>query len=72
MSHIVNITCQLRDPIAIAAACHRLGLAAPLEGAAQLFSGQERGIIVQFPVWNYPAVIDVASGEVRFDNYEGR
>ena len=72
MSHIVTVKCQMRDPIAIAAACHRLGLAAPVEGKAQLFSGEERGLIVQFPGWNYPAVIDVASGEIRCDTYEGR
>lgn len=72
MSHIVNIKSQLRDPIAIAAACHRLGLAAPVEGTAQLFSGQERGMIVQFPGWNYPAVIDLESGDVRYDTFNGR
>jgi len=72
MSHVVTVKCQLRDPIAIAAACHRLGLAAPVEGTAQLFSGQESGLIVQFPGWNHPAVIDVASGEIRCDTYEGK
>ena len=44
------------------AACHRFGLAAPVEGTAQLFSGEERGLIVQFPDWTYPAIIDVSSG----------
>ena len=72
MSHVVTLKCQVRDPIAIAAACHRLGLAAPVEGTAQLFSGEERGLLVQFPGWNYPAVIDVASGEIRSDTYEGK
>jgi len=32
---------------------------------------QPKLLLVQFPGWNYPAVIDVGSGEVRFDNYEG-
>ena len=40
MSHIVTIQSQLRDPVAIAAACQRLGLAAPVHGKAQLYAGQ--------------------------------
>jgi len=72
MSHVVTLKCHVRDPIAITAACHRLGLAAPVEGKAQLFSGEERGLIVQFPGWTYPAVIDVASGEIRLDDYGGK
>ena len=72
MSHTVSVKGQARDPIAIAAACHRLGLAAPVEGKVQLFSGEERGLIVQFPGWNYPAIIDVSSGEIRCDTYGGK
>jgi hypothetical protein len=71
MSHIVTIKTKVQDVVAIAAACHRLGLAAPVQGATKLFSGTVSGLLVQFPGWNYPAVVDVASGEVRFDNYEG-
>src|SRR5204863_2000296 len=72
MSHIVKIKCALRDQIAIAATCRRLGLAARVEGTAQLFSGEECGLIVQFPGWTYPAVIDVTTGDVRCDTYEGK
>jgi hypothetical protein len=72
MSHIVKIETKLKDAVAIAAACQRLGVPAPAEGTAQLFSGQESGLLVQFPGWNYPAVIDVTSGDIRFDTYEGR
>ena len=72
MSHVVTLKCHVRDPIAISAACQRLGLAAPVEGTAQLFSGEERGLIVQFPDWTYPAIIDVASGDIRSDTYGGK
>jgi hypothetical protein len=72
MSHVVSIKSQVKDVVAIAAACHRLGLAAPVQGTAMLFSGTATGILVQLPGWNYPAVVDVASGEVRFDDFEGR
>ena len=72
MSHIVTIQTRLRDPAAVAAACRRLGLPAPTQGAARLYGGQASGLLVQLPGWQYPAVVDTASGEVRYDNFEGR
>jgi hypothetical protein len=72
MSHIVTLQSKTRDPAAIAAACQRLGLAAPTHGTAALFSGQATGLLVQLPGWQYPVVIDPSSGEMRYDNYEGR
>ena len=72
MSHIVSIQTRLRDPAAVAAACRRLGLPAPAQGTARLYGGQASGLLVQLPGWQYPAVIDTASGEVRYDNFEGR
>jgi hypothetical protein len=71
MSHIVTIQTKLRDPIAVDAACRRLGLAAATQGTANLFSGEANGLLVRLPGWQYPVVIDVASGEAKFDNYEG-
>jgi hypothetical protein len=71
MSHIVTIRTQVRDPMALAAACRRLGLGAPVKGTAQLFAAQASGWIVQLPRWNYPVVIDTDAGTVRFDNFNG-
>lgn len=71
MSHIVTIQTKVHDPAAIAAACQRLSLAAPVHGTAQLFSGEATGLLVQFPGWQYPAVIHTLTGAVRFDNFEG-
>jgi hypothetical protein len=71
MSHIVTIKAQVKDPAAITAACQRLNLAAPVHGTARLFSGEASGLLVQLPGWHYPAVIDTASGAVKFDNYNG-
>lgn len=71
MSHIVTIQTKLHDPAAIAAACERLRLPAPVHGTAQLFSGAASGLLVQLPGWQYPAVIDPLTGTVRYDNYEG-
>src|SRR4051812_12695906 len=71
MSHIVSIKTRVRDPAALAAACARLGLDPPVQGAVKLFSGQAEGLVVKLPGWHYPAVIDVATGEVKYDNYGG-
>ena len=72
MSHIVSIRTQVRDPIAVAKACDRLSLPAPVQGTAKLFSSQATGLLVQLPSWRYPVVIDIAKGEIAFDNFNGR
>jgi hypothetical protein len=71
MSHIVTITTEVRDPQAVAAACRRLGLPAPVRGTARLFSGEATGLLVKLPEWLYPAVVDTATGQVAYDNYAG-
>jgi len=71
MSHLVTIQTKIHDPAAVAAACTRMGLAAPVQGTAKLYSGQAEGLIVQLPGWQYPTVIDTLSGTVRYDNFSG-
>jgi len=71
MSHVVTITTKLHDPAAVAAACQRLGLAAPVQGTAQLFSGEATGLLVQLPDWQYAVAIDTLTGVLRYDNYGG-
>jgi hypothetical protein len=69
MSHIVTIMTKVRDPAALSAACRRLGLDAPVQGTATLFSTAATGLIVKLPGWLYPVVVDAACGETQFDNY---
>jgi hypothetical protein len=71
VSHIVSIKTQLRDHTAISAACHRLNLAEPIQGKAQMYAGEIEGLLVQLPGWKYPIAIDTQSGQVRHDNFEG-
>src|SRR5436305_10265370 len=71
MSHVVTIQTRLHDPAAVAAACQRLGLAEPIQGTAQLFSGEATGLIVQLPGWQYPAVVEPLTGSIRYDNFQG-
>jgi hypothetical protein len=72
MSHIVQIQTRAQDPAALAAACRRLGIAEPVQGTAQLYSGEATGLLVQLPGWQYPAVIDTLTGTIKYDNFEGR
>ena len=72
MSHIVTIKTELKDAAAIRAACQRLGLPAPAQGTTKLFSGEVTGLAVQLPDWIYPVVCDTATGQIKFDNFNGR
>jgi hypothetical protein len=71
LSHVVTIATELRDHSAISAACRRLELPPPINGTAELFSGQATGLIVRLPDWTYPVVIDTTTGKVHFDNFNG-
>ena len=72
MSHIVVVKTQVNDLAAITAACHRLSLAPPVRGSAQLFSGQATGVIVRLPGWQYPVVFDMEKCIANYDNYLGQ
>jgi hypothetical protein len=72
LSHIVTIETRVRDAAAVRAACDRLSLPAPEQKTVTLFSGTATGLAVQLPGWQYSVVCDTASGQLRFDNYEGR
>jgi hypothetical protein len=69
LSHIVQIQTEVRDPVAVQAACHRLGLPEPTQGTAKLFSGEATGLLVKLPNWLYPVVCNTTTGELAFDNY---
>jgi len=71
MSHVVQIQTQVRDPVAVAAACRRLGLAAPVQRTVKLFSASATGLAVELPGWNYPVVCELPSGTLKYDNYGG-
>ena len=72
MSHIVQIQTEVRDPIAVRSACNRLGLPEPKLGKHKLFSGEVVGLGVELPVWRYPVVCQLDTGQVQYDNFSGR
>jgi hypothetical protein len=72
MSHLVTIRTEARDPIALSAACRRIGVSEPDRETVQLFGGQIAGLAIRLPNWIYPVVVDIEAGAVRFDNFGGR
>ena len=72
MSHIVEIRTQIRDPVAVRAACQRLQLPEPVQGTFKLYSSQVAGLSVQLPGWRYPVVCDLPTGQIRYDNFQGQ
>ena len=72
VSHIVTIQTQVRDPVAVAAACHRLQFIAPIQRTVRLFSGEVTGLAVELPGWTYPLVCQTETGQLCYDNFEGR
>ena len=72
MSHIVEIQTEIRDPVAIQAACQRLNLPEPVFGEVKLFTTSATGWAVRLPDWTYPVVCDVNTAKIAYDNYEGR
>ena len=71
MSHIVTVATEVRDPVAVASACRRLGLAEPEHGTVKLFQTEASRLLVHLPDWLYPCVCDVLAGTLRYDNYGG-
>jgi len=72
VSHIVHLQTQIKDPAAVRAACQRLALPEPIQGTHRLFSGEVTGLAVQLPDWVYPVVANLATGQLRYDDFGGR
>ena len=72
MSHTVEIKTEVRDETAVNAACSRLHLPRAVRGTFELYSTQATGLGIELPHWKYPVVANTDTGQLRFDNYEGR
>ena len=70
MSHTVEVDIELKDIVALAAACKKLNVEMK-EGSHELYSTTETGIAVFLNNWKYPAVIR-GDGTVAMDNYNGK
>lgn len=72
MSHIVTVRTKVTSEHALREACRRLSLPPPRHGEFQLFDGVVTGWGVELPKWRYPAVFDLATGAVKFDDFGGQ
>jgi hypothetical protein len=72
MSHIVQIQTEIRDPVAVTAACARLGLARPVHRTVRFFNAEATGLAVELPGWQYPVVCQTETGRLQYDNFGGR
>ena len=71
MSHIVEIKTEVRDEQAVKAACVRLQIPTPEHKTVRLFNATATGLCVQLPIWSYPVVANLATGQLQYDNYGG-
>ena len=72
MSHIVEIKTEVRDEGAVQSACSRLHLPLATRGTFELYSSTETGLGIELPHWKYPVVANTETGQLRYDNYNGR
>ena len=77
MSHLVEIKTEVRDEAAVQSACSRLHLPRAIRGTFELYSSTETGLGIELPHWKYPVVATSdesgrLTGQLRFDNYNGR
>lgn len=72
MSHVVTIKTEVRDPMAVAAACRRRNLPNPVRAAHQLYQTTVEGWGVQLPDWRYPVICQTDTGQLHFDDFKGR
>ena len=77
MSHIVEIKTEVRDEAAVQSACSRLHLPRAKKGTFELYSSSETGLGIELPHWKYPVVATSEAsgrltGQMRYDNYNGR
>ncbi len=72
MSHVVTIKTEIRDPAALRLACQRLKLGTPTRETVRLFSSQATGWAIRLPDWQYPVVADTNTGQIAYDNFNGR
>ena len=72
MSHTVEIATEVRDEEAVRLACQRLPLKPPVRGSIKLFSETVTGLAVHLPEWAYPAVFNTDTGQVQYDNFNGK
>lgn len=72
MSHTVTSDLELKNRTAMEKAAAAMNAQVLGVGRYNFFSSQAaNGLGIQLPGWKYPIVVDLESGKVSFDNYNG-
>lgn len=76
MSHTVTCKVEMKNEEALRNAIDFLQLPTinnGLIGTHQLYGGNTaRGIGIKLPEWKHPVVVDLETGNAKYDNFEGR
>ena len=78
MSHVVTVKLEIKDVEALRAACNRIDGAELVNNGDLMDLGmytrgsEKQGIGLQLEGWNNHVMIVPETGEVRYDNYNGR
>ena len=72
MSHIVEIKTEVRDEAAVQSACSRLHLPSAFAAHSNFTVRPKQGLGIELPHWKYPVVANTETGQLRYDNYNGR
>ena len=70
MTSVQTIASRIRDPVALAAACRRLGLPEPIHQTITLNGVSITGSIIPLPGCSNPIAIDLATGQVFYSGTE--
>lgn len=62
----------MRCEASVQSACKRLHLPAPTRSTFELYNSTESGLGIELPHWKYPVVANTETGQLRYDNYQGR
>lgn len=71
MSHINVVKVQMKNEDAVMAAAKHLGLTVLGRQKFNLYEGAVEGLGLKLEGWRYPVVLDLETGEVKYDNYNG-
>lgn len=73
MSETATIQTQFKNEPAILAAAAEMELPVPVRGTVDLYQTKgHSGMILKFPGWRYPVVIDTTTGSAAMDTYNGK
>jgi len=72
MSHTTEVQTEIKDMSVLEQACAMIGASFLGHGNHTQYMSTFTGVGVMLPGWTYPIVVDMDTGRVQQDNYNGR